>query len=63
MDRHEEYDAARTAAEAIWDGMTRDELELILDEAIDMGCSDRFEILGHVDSALGRDLRKGCEAA
>ena len=60
MDKQVEFDAARKAAAALWDGLTEDELDRYLEEAdLEGGCFTRWELLAFVDQALGSNLRLG----
>ena len=54
MDRTEEFAAARTACRAMFDGMNPTWVEDCLEEAVDQGCSDRFEMFRFVAEAAGQ---------
>jgi hypothetical protein len=58
IDHESEYEAAYTAARALWDGLTEREMRDALDVAgLEGGCETRWEILAFLDNSLGADLR------
>lgn len=58
-DLAEEYEAALTAATALWDGMTERELRAALEEAgVDGCCETRWQMLAYLDSAFGQNLER-----
>lgn len=58
-DLAEEYEAALTAAKALWDGMTDSELRDLLTEAgVDGCCETRWQMMAYLDSALGQNLER-----
>ena len=58
-DLAEEYEAALTAATALWDGMTERELRAALEEAgVDGCCETRWQMLAYLDDAFGGQVRR-----
>ena len=51
-----EMDAAVTVSEKLWDGVDHPQLLTLVQEAIEQGASSRFQMVAHVDAALGRLL-------
>lgn len=58
----EEFEAATTAAEALWDGLTSEEVRQHLEDAhTECGATDRWELLAEMDRALGGSLRRAVD--
>jgi hypothetical protein len=58
IDHESEYEAAYTAATALWDGLTEREMREALELAgLEGGCETRWEMLAYLDDALGANLR------